>query len=138
MKLVADAALGTKGEHRRALIAQGVGMFITAELAPRRVELAGHAKEIKRQIAGVFGRHREVVVTPTASGERLQLQMAEIRKNIMPTTRDVTGVVEDRHVGAQGFRGLGGAFIVFLQRQPRRLLAIFLFVRIKPVGLHEL
>ena len=76
-------------------------MLVPAKLAPGRVELAGHAKEIKRQVAGILGRHGEVVVTPAPGWQRLQFEVAEVGEKVMSSARDIAGVVEDRHIGAQ-------------------------------------
>ena len=55
----------------------------------------------------------------------------------MASARNVAAIVEDRHVRAERLRGLSGQPIVFLKGETRGLLAILLFERVEPVGLHE-
>ena len=137
VELIADAAPGSEGEHGRALIAQGVGVLVTPELAPGRVELPGHAEEVERKVAGVLGRHRKVVVAPAAGGERLELKMAKIGKDVVASARDVAGVVDDRHVRAERLGRLSGEPVVLLQGQTGGFPAVILLLGVESVRLHE-
>ena len=101
------------------------------------MELPGHAEEVQRQVAGILRRHREVVVAPATGGQRFQFQVAEVGENIVPAARNMPGVVEDRHVGAERLGRFRGALVVFFQRQTGGLPAVLLLLRIESVGLHE-
>ena len=78
VKLVADAAPGSGGQHGAALVTQRIGVLEAAELPPGAVELPGHTGEFEAGPTGERGRLREVVVSPAAGGQALQLQMREI------------------------------------------------------------
>ena len=100
MQLVTHTALGSVGQHGGAFVAERVRMLVAAELAPCGVELSCHSQELEGQVACVFRRGREMVVAPTSCRQGLQLEVAEIGQNIMPTAGNVAAVVEDRHVRA--------------------------------------
>ena len=54
--MIADRALGALREHRAALVEQGVGLLVAADLAPEVVELAGHAEELDAKRSRRSGR----------------------------------------------------------------------------------
>lgn len=112
-------------------------MFVAAEFAPGCVEFARHSQKIEGEIADIFGGHGEVVVAPSAGWQGLQLHVAEIGKNVVPSARDVAGIVKDRHVRTQGTCGFGGALVVFFESQAGGFEAVFFFLRVESVGKHE-
>ena len=76
-------------------------MLEAAKFAPGGVEFAGHAEEVEVEGLDVLGGEREVVVAPAAGGERLEFEMGEVLfEERAVAGGDVSGVVEDGHVGA--------------------------------------
>ena len=94
MHLVAYRAFRAVRDAQRDLVFERVRVLITAEFAPCRVELARHAQKFKPEPVRVSRRHREMVVSPAARGQRLDFEVRVRERDVAPPRRDMAAVVK--------------------------------------------
>ncbi|MNC43249.1 hypothetical protein D3C75_921010 [compost metagenome] len=96
MQLIADRAPCAIGNTECSFITERIRVLIAAEFSPGCMEFPGHAEKLDAQRLRISGRQREMIITPTARRQRLQLQMAVHPGKVAPAARDVSAIMEDR------------------------------------------
>ena len=106
MELVTYRTFCAVGQAQGRLVTKGIFMLEAAEFAPTGVEFTGHAHHFHAQTATVGRRHGEMVITPAAGGQRLQLQMGIHIGQIPPAGDNMAAIVEHRQARLHRVNGL--------------------------------